>query len=736
MMHGFDVEGISNVVQAFDHVVVGKIAAIRPHPNADKLRIAEVVINTDRSSSARQEIVCGAPNIEVGQKVPVALLGASLPNGLTIEKRSIRGVESNGMLCAMDELGLGKDHSGIMVLDQDLKVGTPFAEVMKLDDPVIDVTLPANRADLMSIRGVVREIGAMLEQMPEWPAVPTLEQGTEQSSVTLESTDTKLCSIFTACVIRGVALKPTPPEIVNRLRAAGMRLINCIVDITNYVMLEYGQPLHAYDAAKVKGAKLAVRVAHNGEVLQTLDGKSRKLSSDMLVIVDAERIVGLAGVMGGEDTEVSNTTTDIILEAAIFNPVSIRKTSRQLGLVSEASKRFEKGLWLSLPEQASLAAATMIAEVCGGTIEPGFAEAGNAKVKTTVIDFAPAYIEERLGMKVSLAQAQKILEALGFTAEEKKDAWQVTVPEWRLDVSLPEDLVDEVGRMIGYDELGKTALKDVSEKNDIPAAIRFKEEVKNILVDLGLTEIISHAFYSKTWSVIAKGDPYEVANPLDKTQQYLRTSLQPQMIEVLKCEADAGKDAAVFEIGRVFERGSEDDVPPQPWKLAIGLIQKPDASKNPLEGLVKKVLEMLEAELSVNIEQMKNLVRGRQGYYVEIAIKDLIAASKKKFGDWDPDQHITRNVRYQEQSKYPAITRDIAFWWSGEVQTIEHTFQQLEMPLVRSYALKDTFAKHGKISYAYSFIYQAPDRTLTKDEVDVAMKNLIEALTKLGASIR
>lgn len=732
MMHGLEVEEVITG-QAFDHVVVGEIVGIKPHPNADKLRLADVIT---APNGQPQEIVCGAPNIEVGQKVPVALIGAQLPNGLTIAKRAIRGVESNGMLCAADELGLEQDHSGIMVLEPTLKVGTPFAQVISANEDVIDVAVPANRADLMAMRGLAWEIGSMLGQTATLPMV-NMAEGAEptKKSVTLEIDDAKLCPLLTARVIRGVTQNPTPAWMINRLRAAGIRSINIVADITNYVMVEFGQPLHAYDAAKVHRQTLIARRAKAGEQLKTLDGKTRTLTADMLVIADAARAIGLAGVMGGEETEVTANTTDIILEAAIFHPVSIRKTSRHFGLMSEASKRFEKGLWPSLPERASAAAAAMMVELCGGTLEQGIVSVGDAKHVPLTVTLRPAYISERLGMKIPATKSKTILTKLGFRVAGTAKVWKVAVPEWRIDVTLPEDIVDEVGRMIGYEQLPAVLPSGGPNNKAMPPLIRFKEEVKNMLVDMGFTEVISHAFYGEDKARFIKGQHFEVANPLDATQHKLRKSLWPQIEDILKRQADAGKDATIFEIGYVFDPEQSGPVErQQSWKLALGVTYKGEGSLKVRATKLQQLLETAAQPQSFIV--IKSLVRGRNIEFCEFDLKTLRTNAKVEFGAWNPDRHVAHHVQYQEQSKYPSVIRDIAFWWPNDEQAIRDVVKALNINMLHEFRVKDTYAKDGKTSYALTFIYQAPDRTLTKTEVDKLEQKIKDALTNLGATIR
>ncbi len=732
MMHGLDVDDVLEQGDAYAHVVVGEIVDIKPHPNADKLRLADVVITPNGEP---QEIVCGAPNIEIGQKVPVALIGATLPNGMTIESRAIRGVTSNGMLCAKDELGLGADHSGIFVLNASVEVGTLFSEIIPAET-VIDIAIPANRSDLMSMRGLAWEIGVMISQTPKFATVKLSEGKTLAKDILMvESADAKLCSLLTARVIRGVKLVPTPMWMVNRLQLAGMRSVNAIVDITNYVMLEYGQPLHAYDLAKVHGATIIARTAIAGEKLTTLDSKMRTLTNDMLVIADTDRVIGIAGIMGGQDTEVTEQATDIVLEAALFSSVSIRKTSRRFGLVSEASKRFEKGLWPSLTKQASAAAAAMISELCGGTVEQGIVSTGLTEQQLRTIDIDPEYIADRLGMKLSVAKSKSILTKLGFKIHGTTKSWTVTIPEWRPDVTIPEDIVDEVGRMVGYEQLPDDMPSSEQNAKELPPDIRFKEEVKNILADMGCTEVISLAFYSEADAKVVNGSHFEVANPLDVKQHNMRKSLLPQMNDILQRQADAGRDAMIFEIGNVFDpelSGSVDRQ--QTWKVALGTTHKGGEE-------LKNVLDMVHEKLATTVQPEKSfmsptLVRGRMIECCEFDLKDLRQDSKLVFGAWDPSRHITKNVEVHEQSKFPVITRDISFWWPKEEAAIHATIDVMTLAFMKEYNITDHYEKDGKTSYKVNFVYQSAERTLTKTEVDAEEQKIKTALVGAGAIIR
>ena len=719
-MHGLEVEDIIDYRGQFDRVVVGKVTAVRPHPNADKLRLADVITMPNGPS---QEIVCGAPNVAVGQKVPVALLGATLPNGMTIESRPIRGIISNGMLCAEDELGLGQSHAGIMVLDSALQPGTPFATAMGFTDVVLDIAVPANRADLMSVRGLAREIATIVGTTAKFSSAK-LKAGQKKNTVSVSVAAPQLCRVYTARTIRGLTVKSSPAWLQNYLRAAGMRSVNVLVDVTNYIMLEYGQPLHAFDAAKVQG-RLTVRPAIAGERLITLDGIARSLDSSMLVIADTTGPIALAGVMGGQYTEVTDQTTDIILESAIFHPVSVRRTSRKLGLVSEASKRFEKGLCASLPEEASQAAAALIVELCGGVAE-NVVVVGKTTSKPAVIAMSPKYISERLGMTVVPATAKKILTKLGFTAVGATN-WKITVPNWRLDVVGPDDIVDEVGKMVGYEELPVSYPVISSIPGPLPTMVEFKEKIRNILYGLGAIEIITHAYYGQRQKSTARH--FEVQNPLDQTQQYLRASLLPVMDKQLWQAADKGQDVLLFELGRVFTPSQEKNVVlQQPWKLAIGMTYKRTAQGSTLRSVSEELLGALGVPINTMIKPAMSGIemKGRLAVSYEFDCSEL--------------RKLSKALIYQSTSDFPSVKRDVSveipknFDFDESLQSITKALgsaSALLRPITASWY------DDGKTrSIKYTITLQSMDRTLTKDEVDAAMKTVTEVLVKLGATIR
>lgn len=722
-MAGVEVEDILDRGRDFSRVVVGEVLAVDPHPNADKLRLASVRV---RVGGSPQAIVCGAPNIAVGQKVAVAMIGAKLPNGLIIAKRSIRGVESNAMICAEDELGLGTNHAGILVLDPATPVGRSFGAAMGYDDIVLDLAIPGNRPDLLSVRGLAWEIsaitGSFFRAGKSSPVRPT-GQG---RSVAVRVEDRSDCPLYTASVIRGITVRPSPDWIQRRLRASGMRPINGVVDATNLMMLEYGQPMHAFDAKKVSGG-LVVRRAKAGERLRTIDRQNRILKSDMLVIADATGPIALAGVMGGASTEVNETTTDVLLESAIFHPGSVRRTSRRLGLVSEASKRFEKGLPFSLPVRAGLATVKAIIDSGGGRAAPGMTIVGKKTDPSVTVSIGPTSFARLLGMPVSMIKAKSVLRRLGFIVRGTATAWRVSVPWWRLDVRIPADLVDEVGRMVGYGALPNSWPASSASPMSVPELVRVKDELRDLLVSLGFTETISHAFYGQRSKDDVGGPHVRVANPLDANQHFLRRSLVPQLRAILERAVDAGNDAMVFEIGRVFLGAGQPIEDQQPWKLAIGLAVKPSKGYVfgwQIRGFAASLLEGLGVDRGRTPDVGAIELKGRVIEWCEFDVADLRRRRQPK--------------RYRPQSDQPAVRRDLAYWVPADRPYGEFSaaVTKAGSPLLETVEVFDVYEAEKRRSYAVHLTFRAPDRTLTEAEISARMRAITDALRQLGAELR
>ncbi|MRR12531.1 phenylalanine--tRNA ligase subunit beta, partial [bacterium] len=442
-MTGTKVEAVHTLGATLDGVVVGQVLTREQHPDADKLSYCSV--NVGGPEPLR--IVCGATNFEAGDKVPVACVGAELPNGLVIKRAKLRGLESQGMMCSATELQVGGDASGLLILPPDAPVGVPFGQYYGLSDVVLELEVTPNRPDCLSMTGVAREVAAVLRTRAVTPEAPVAEAGeptADSVSVTIE--DASLCPRYTARVIRGVTVGPSPSWLVERLAASGTRPVNNVVDVTNYVMYELGQPLHAFDMGTIapRGdvAAITVRLAREGETLRTLDGQDRALAADTLLIADDSGPIALAGVMGGEATEVSAVTTDILLESACFNTASISRTSRRLGLISESSLRFERGVDPNLAARASARAAALIAELAGGTVAPGIVDSYPGEVPPTTLELRTARVNTVLGTQLSTEDVVGLLEPLGIRTSQRAEVIEAVVPTFRPDLVREIDLVE------------------------------------------------------------------------------------------------------------------------------------------------------------------------------------------------------------------------------------------------------------------------------------------------------
>ena len=553
-----EVEGWEVIGEGWDPALVrvAEVLGVEPHPNADRLRLATV----DAGEGPRT-VVCGAPNVAAGQKVAFATEGATLIDGHTgkpskLRLRAIRGVESAGMVLSEKELGISDEHEGILVLPEDAAPGAPLVEA--IGDVVFDVSTWANRADLLGILGFAREVAAVTGQPlrePDRSYSESERQASEFVSVTIEDPD--LCRRFTASVIEDVEVGPSPPWMQQRLIRAGMRPINNVVDVTNYVMLETGQPLHAFDHDLVRGAEIRPRRARPGERLTTLDGVERDLDPDMLMICDGEGPVAVAGIMGGGNSEVSEATTTVLLEVANFHPGSIRRTSTRLRLRSEASLRFEKGIGPELASHAQARALHLLERVAGGRPAAGLVDAFPTPLPSPAITLPAARIEQVLGIAIEPAEVRRILEALGFGVSAQGDAFEVTPPFWRPDVALPDDLVEELIRVHGYDKLPTTVLRGALPEARPRPLERVRERVRAMAAGLGFQEVVSYTLTSAEAleRVVAPGDgdraqPLAAANPIASQHTYLRTSLRGSLLAAYAANR-RHEDAAMrlFEIG-------------------------------------------------------------------------------------------------------------------------------------------------------------------------------------------
>jgi phenylalanyl-tRNA synthetase beta chain len=595
-MAGTEVGAIKKIGETWGPVFVGQITRIDPHPNADRLSMPTVNYGPGKDIT----VVTGAQNIKVGQKVPLALLGARLIDGHSEERKEIvlkpiklRGVESLGMLCSALELGLMEEHAGIYILDPETPVGVPLVDV--LGDTILELELTTNRSDLLSMIGVAREVAALTNQKVRLPVVDYPEQGVPAKDlVRIDVEDPKLCPRYTATIITGLQIKPSPDWMQRRLVAAGMRPISNIVDVTNYLMLEWGQPLHAFDYDKLQGQHIIVRNARPGEELVTLDGQKRELTAETLMICDERGPVAVAGVMGGLDTEVTDATTTVLLESASFNQTSIRRTARRLRLQSEASKRFERGLPAEQTLMAGRRATQLMLELGGGTAAPGVADTYPVKQPKREFDVPLGEFKRLLGCDYPVQQKTTILENLGFEVKVKGETLHVVAPEKRVDISIPADVVEEVARVVGYDSIPTALLRGSIPEPTPNKPLLVDSLVRRSMVGLGFTEIIAYALTSraKMARLLPKGatpetvmqvfgssadgalaqevterlmplnlDPLAVMNPLSVDAEVMRTTALSSMLETLATNLrHTDRDIDLFEVGRIY-LPRENDLP-------------------------------------------------------------------------------------------------------------------------------------------------------------------------------
>jgi phenylalanyl-tRNA synthetase beta chain len=551
-MTGLEREGVEDLGSRYQGLVVGLVLERRPHPNADRLSVCQVDLGGEVST-----IVCGAPNVAAGQKVAVILPGHELPDGTKIRKSKIRGVESAGMICSQAELGLGSDGEGILVLPDELQAGAPFAAQVGLDEVVLDFEVTPNRPDCLSLLGLAREVGALTGGSLRLPPHQVEEGGdptARSASVTIE--DPQGCPRYVARVIRGVRIGPSPLWLQHRLRALGMRPINNVVDATNLVMLELGQPLHAFDLGALAESRIVVRRARPGEELETLDGARRSLDEEILVIADGQRPVAVAGVMGGLHSEVTAQTTDLLLESAHFDPARVRLGRTRLGLNTEASMRFERGADWEMPLLAADRAALLIAQLAGGQVAPQPLDVYPRPLSRALVSLRLERLNRLLATSLREAECSRILELLGCQVEAVQGGLQIAAPSFRPDLRREVDLIEEVGRIYGYERI------EPSPSAQVPLAAStsahaLSHQWRHQLAGLGLDEVATNTIVERKWLELidAGAEPVVLTNPPTESQCALRPTLVPSLLEVARRNFNQRANrVAVFELGKCFSQ--------------------------------------------------------------------------------------------------------------------------------------------------------------------------------------
>jgi phenylalanyl-tRNA synthetase beta chain len=765
---GIEVASIMPLAADLKGVVVGEIEAVerelgRRH-GGYPLFLCRVSTGRDHYS-----VVCGAPNTKVGVRAAFAPPGAVLPGGRRIAAAKIHGVESQGMLCSERELGIGEEHEAGILEVPDARPGADLVAALGLDDQVLEVEVTPNRPDCLSVLGIARELAALTGTRLRPPRIVLKESGESAKSlarVRIEAPD--LCHRFTARVISGVTVGPSPAWLRARLRAIGLRPISNVVDVTNYVLWELGQPLHAYDYETVDDATIVVRRARADERFTTLDGQERVLDASTLMIADPQRAIGLAGVMGGENTEVTDRTTRVLLESAWFAPGSIRRTSRALGLRTDAAYRFERGADIERLVTASARAAALIAETAGGTIARGVVDAYPRKRKPQRVRLRMSRVKRVLGVAPTPALARKVLTGLGLPVMSRGADLEVTVPSFRRDLSMEDDLVEEIIRVWGYDRIPSTLPGGSISLVTHPAALRQGQTVRQALVGAGLAEVVTYTFTDPAKAELLRRTvdpkPVELMNPLAQDASLLRVNplegvLSAVAINVRRQQADV----KVFEVGKTYRQGNGDTGTTEPRWVAIALTGgrgEPSWSGAPepvdvydAKGLAEHTLEALGVRGGTGDEGVLSgfepdchgtLVTERGAILAEFG--EVSATLRESFGIAAPvfaavvsldavGAATAAPLRYQALPRFPAVERDLAFVIGGDqtltAAQIESALREEAGPLLRRLVLFDVFRfPDGRSSLAWRLLFQAEDRTLTDAEVNAIQERVVRRITE------
>ena len=774
-MAGSEVKGMQVIGGNWENIVVGQITAINPHPDADRLSLATIDLGKEQ-----QTVVTGAPNLNLGDKVAFAYIGAQLIDGHTgqlfrLKPAKLRGVVSNGMACSEKELGISDSHEGIMVLPAEAPVGTPLSDY--LGDVIFDLEVTPNRPDCLSVIGIAREVAALTGQSLHLPQVSYEETALPiDEQISVEIIAPELCPRYCASLITGVKIAESPKWMQQRLLACGMRPINNIVDITNYVMLEHGQPLHAFDYDKIRGKRIIVRRAADGEAIVTLDGVGRVLSRDTLVIADEERAVAIAGVMGGANSEVTEQTTSILLEAANFNPASIHYTGRALLLPSEACMRFERGIRPELTLHALKRATQLITQLAGGEAARGLADVYPGKLEREPILLSTEEIKRILGIEFSLDQVVEALTSLGFDCKPTDSASEVwvTAPYWRSDIQQAVDVIEEVARIIGYDEIPTTMLGQPLPRQNPEPILSLKQEVRRSLTAYGFQEVITYSLISIEMlnKLLPEPHPLEpmplrVANPMTADQEYLRPNLRANLLAALSVNQrheDGG--IRLFELGKVY-LPRQKDLPEEP-EVLCGILSGPRLEMSwqggdelldffDAKGMVEGLLSRLGVEASFEEGGDESLHLSKQAAIVVAGnrlgvVGELHPKVAEAFEISGTVYLFEINLttllpftlghkRFQPILRFPATVRDMALVIDAQIthQKIQDIIKSF--PLVVQVNLFDIYSGEqvppDKKSLAYRITFQSPTHTLTDEEVNQVQQKILDKLSgELGATLR
>lgn len=773
-MLGIEVEAIHDEGKKFAGFFIGKVLTREKHPNADKLSVCTVTLG-----KGEQTIICGAPNVAAGQTVVVATQGAIVPSaGFEISLRKIRGIESNGMICSRAELGIGEDDGGIWVLPDTAIIGTPLAEYLGVNDIIYEIGITPNRADCLSHIGIAREIASLqnTKLKSEYSRISSNPKPLEGIKITIE--DTEKCPRYAARVVRNVHVQESPAWLKNRLTAIGLRPRNAVVDVTNLVLMECGQPLHAFDLDSVADNHIIVRTATNGENFTTLDSKIRTLDNQMLMICDAKKPIAIGGVMGGENSEITDKTTSVLIESAYFQPSSIRRTGKKLGISSDASYRFERGVDIENILGALDRAATLIAELTGGTIEDGMTDVYPNPIQPKKVTMRYARARKIIGVDISDNDMASLLMRLySAKIETNTDSLIMEVPSYRVDISEEIDLIEEVARLYNYDNI--TA--DLSSK--FPSGIELASEfakpsarnnIRAFFTERGFNEIVTYSFLDKPQAALFTDNPIELANPLGEEFSVMRPSMIPAMMRTVEHNLRNGQTMMrLFDIGKTFHRSSEQSFIPgileqehlcyvqcgysdsENWSGKTRNIDFYD-----IKGITEELLSSLnisnytlvshEAKGIFSINSLDIVCEGisigtigevSAEYRSMFGIDSFVFAAEINLSKLYTVKTIER--KYKPVPHFPAVKRDVAFVVDSSIDAgaIQKALVKSGGQLLQSVRVFDVFEGkslgEGKKSLAFSLTFQSSERTLVEQEVGEAVSMMIKEVERTsGGKLR
>jgi phenylalanyl-tRNA synthetase beta chain len=776
-MVGLEVEAVHDRYEYLNGVLVGEVLTVSPHPKADKLTICKV-----NTGDHELDVVCGAPNVKKGMLAPLALPGTIFPNGKTLENSVIRGIKSEGMLCSENELALGNNTEGLMELPGNVQPGTPLARALSLSDHVMEIGLTPNRPDCLSILGIAREIAAIENttlKYPEFSINDTSNDIFHATSVTIDAPEH--CPRYSARLVENITVGPSPFWMQDRLRSVGLRPINAIVDITNFVMMETGQPLHAFDFDRLTQNRIVVRTASDKEIFTTLDGKKRDLTSEILMICDGEKPVAIGGVMGGENSEIQNNTTRVLIESACFDPVSIRKTSKFLGLSTDASHRFERGVDPDGTVKALNRAASLISEISGGQIVPGLIDENPVRYKTKSIELDTVSANRVLGLSLQTSHMQALLESVGFQVQSI-DTRQllVTPPSFRVDVTRPQDLMEEIARIYGYDKIPTTFPLIPAQRREPSIQWDFRGRVKDLMRSLGFNEVINYSFMDEKACDSLGLDANDnrrkllpILNPLTEDMAVMRTCLIPGLLKSMHLNlSQQMKTLKIFEVGNTFISRGRDSLPVEnEYLAALWTGSRNDYSFHmkdtecdfyDIKGAAEALLRSLEiqdviftklpaecclytkAGHSAHITfQGKNIgLLGEVGPNV-ISAFDL----KQKAYIFELDLTMLSSLtpktkQYQPVPRFPATYRDVTIIIDKDIESREvvEMVRDTDDILIESVLLQDLYEgdpiPKGRKSITLRIIYRSSEKTLEDNDVTPVTEKIAGILLdKLNASL-